>query len=531
MRNFEGLRFVQTVLVITTLLLGLFGLLDFFANDSAGFIQVLRIRYGRFAELLVTALPMLAMGVIYAKSWRHSLFCAFIWLCGWAVVLLSLSRGAFIAGVIAHAIFFAAVILFARSVRKKALTFVAFAIVSTIAIQTIFSMLTAVPTTADLVAGKADARSSSATFRAFTWRATGEMIKTHPLLGVGAGNFGPAFNDARGRLALSSTPSEGPEIAEDFMAERAHNEPIQIVAELGIVGGLFLFGAISVFILGVILMFRRSRRRPSIAFWAALAGMIGFAVSSMVSSFSFRAMQNGIVFFAILAVALNEIAKSQTRDLAVLTKTKKMALLAATTVAVILLSVFSVTRAAAEYFVYKAEREPDYLQVKDQMTRAIVLDPDNPNAYFFYAARASIAGENAFAANVLRQGIARGVGVTIAYSRLAKYEQETGDINSAELTLRKGVEIYPNSVFMRMRLATFLRDLGRTGVADEQQAYAMKIDEAQARGWELLIREGSVKAFYTSRSRSGIAEPSKLQPANAVLDYIDKTAYGTGEQK
>ena len=77
--------------------------------------------------------------------------------------------------------------------------------------------------------------------RADGWTAAAEMIAEHPVLGVGAGNFDRAFYPARvAWLAARGEVGQRGELATHF--EWAHCEPLQVIAELGIAGWLWLAG-------------------------------------------------------------------------------------------------------------------------------------------------------------------------------------------------------------------------------------------------------------------------------------------------
>ncbi len=75
--------------------------------------------------------------------------------------------------------------------------------------------------------------SGSFSIRAAMWRTTGRMILGHPVVGVGAGAWevqSPRFQDTGNVLEI------------DYYA---HNEPLQLLAEYGVVGWLFLLGLVS----------------------------------------------------------------------------------------------------------------------------------------------------------------------------------------------------------------------------------------------------------------------------------------------
>ena len=78
------------------------------------------------------------------------------------------------------------------------------------------------------MATTAEYTSGSFSVRAAMWKATGRMIQAHPLAGVGAGAW---------EVEIPLYQDSGTQLETDFYA---HNEPLQLLAEYGIVGWGFL---------------------------------------------------------------------------------------------------------------------------------------------------------------------------------------------------------------------------------------------------------------------------------------------------
>ena len=179
----------------------------------------------------------------------------------------------------------------------------------TIGFQFLFSISGSVPSTTDYITGNADKTRSTTAMRLFTWKVAGHMAENHLFFGVGADNFGLAFNTSRADLASKQPAAGGQEIAEDYVVERAHNELFQVLDELGIVGASLLIAVIIVFVTFLLKRFRRNHLRLSPMLWATISGMAAFGCSSMVSSFSYRAIQNGIPFMMVFAIAIYQLSK------------------------------------------------------------------------------------------------------------------------------------------------------------------------------------------------------------------------------
>lgn len=520
-----GISTVYTGLFLTACILGLNAVLDIvsIANfaDSQGAI---RIRYGKFAELLATILPFLAAVAFYSTG-RKFILAAAGWLLGWTALMLSLSKGAFIAGVVGHIILFLGCALFSnRQFRSRTVKLAAVWLLFTIVFQAGFSLFSTIPSTTDYITGSADKTRSTSIFRAFSWAVSREMIGAHPLIGVGAGNFGVTFNDSKAAYAARHPEDRTPDIAEDYVVERSHNELLQVFAELGIVGLIFWVAGFALLALAIAGKFVRSRFQLSPVMWSCVGGMLAFGVSSMVSSFSFRAIQNGIAFFIVAAIAFYELGKSrppaETRDSR--RNNHRVLIAACTGAGCILLTVFAGSKALGEYYAYRAERTDDPVQALELYRKSIAVDDDNAQAYYFRAFREASAGSYADAASSMRMAIERGLGVSITYSRLAEFQLRSGDPNGSEATLREGLRIFPNSVFLRVKYANFLRDEKHDPAFESEMAYANSVDSRQAKGWDALLSRGSVAAYYAARADEGIARPAELHPQNAVLAYADK---------
>ncbi len=518
----SGNKVVFATLSIVGGILGLLTILDFLSIQEFWMSQgTIRVRYAKFAEMALTFAPLIAAISIYCRQKVATFATIVVWMLTWLAVMLSLSKGAFLAGIVAHLMLFGGSLLFSnRAFRQKVLVRAAIWLVLTIVVQVGFSIFTSIPSTADYISGKADKTRDTSTFRVFAWQVGMKMAADHWFLGVGSGNFGVAFNDSRAAFAATQPDARTPEYGQDYMFERAHNEALQIFAELGIVGIVLFAGIFFSFIFLAVKVFIRKRFKLSPMFWAAFAGMSGFFVSSMVSSFSFRAVQNGVVFVMVAAVAVYELAKNRPAT-GNLVNSAKIVLIPGLSVAVVL-TLFAAPKAFAEYYLYKAERTEKYESSAALFRTALSLDPDNASAYYYFASRSNFEGDNESAAKMLRTGIDKGIGVTLTYSQLAKFQLLAGDTAAAEQTLAKGVRIFPNSVFMRVRYATFLSDMRKQAEADREMEYARSVDARHASGWEILIRKGSTAAFYAAQQDQNIAPPAELVPENVVLGYLDK---------
>jgi O-antigen ligase len=121
------------------------------------------------------------------------------------------------------------------------------------------------------------------------WRATWQLIKDHPVSGIGFGGYAtaiPQYHNASGRA----------------MPQQAHNDYLELLASGGLIGVAFSAWFVVAF-------FRqaRARLRSTDSFrratcFGALAGLFGVAVHSL-TDFGLHVTVNALVFVALVAIA------------------------------------------------------------------------------------------------------------------------------------------------------------------------------------------------------------------------------------
>ncbi len=125
------------------------------------------------------------------------------------------------------------------------------------------------------------ARSSGQT-RSEDWWIALEMFRDHPVVGVGLGNYKLEFVPYK--VAFLSTPRGASYTAPIARAAQAHSEYIQVLAELGIVGGIATLWLIVFLFAGVWIRLRANRREwEQFDVLLLVAGIIVFCVHAIVS--------------------------------------------------------------------------------------------------------------------------------------------------------------------------------------------------------------------------------------------------------
>jgi tetratricopeptide (TPR) repeat protein len=121
------------------------------------------------------------------------------------------------------------------------------------------------------------------------WQANLRLMRTHPWMGVGAGAW---------EVEIPRFQAEGQEIEEDYYA---HNEPLQLIAEYGLVGWIFLL-ALAAYLLRAAWQTWRLHDSPEAPWRAtALASLLGLMIVSL-AGFPWRLAGTGAMFAIGLAV-------------------------------------------------------------------------------------------------------------------------------------------------------------------------------------------------------------------------------------
>jgi O-antigen ligase len=348
------------------------------------------------------------------------------------------------------------------------------------------------------------------------WGAALEMLREHPLRGVGANNYEVAFPGARAEFSAEHPDSPLIGLNEAELAQQAHNEYLQIAAELGAVGVL-LFAAFAAALLRV--TGRALSGAPSPLAVGAGASLLVFAISSGASSVSFRYTGSGLLFFFVAAIVSRPRASAARSSRpapaappAYLRAAAGAALaLAALTLGVMCAQAVSITLHGA------AQVSADAGRAGRLYRGSLDLNPFDAAAHYDYGTRLYYAGRAAEAVPHLRYAVERGINTSVCYAHLAAAEAEAGDLKAAERTLAFASGVYPRSVFLRVRHSAALAELGQSEGAQSEFAAALMIDEGAALGWEQVINHGIDAAALAARRDRRQAAPGGLHPEECVL--------------
>ena len=353
---------------------------------------------------------------------------------------------------------------------------------------------------------------SSAHARLLLWAIGFEMLKAYPLTGVGGGNYQVSYDDARAAFASNHPDSSLVGLNDHLLPMLAHNEYVQMLAELGVVG-FTLFAGFIVTILWEAFRGLRSGRNRMMVLTSASA-IVAFILSSGASASSFRSISSGLLLFFAAAIVLRSKRSQVTHTL----PDAKIFLRVATATTAVALACFSI-QATGTTLLALAERSNPAAAERYYKTSLRVY-PSSAAANFSYGMWLYSKDRFAESVPLLEKALAGGLNSSICYEYLAAAKDASGDNQAAERTLETAVKVYPQSVFLLTRHAVALQRLGRQAEARTEMDRALAIDAPACRGWEQLIVNDIDAANKAATRDSDIALPRELLPKAAVFAVL-----------
>jgi O-antigen ligase len=358
---------------------------------------------------------------------------------------------------------------------------------------------------------------SSAAGRFILWDSALEMLIQHPVLGVGGGAYKAKYAEYRAmanqhsRLLSTSMVQSFRSDQSDGAASyfRAHNEFLQVLGELGLVGGLILFGVI--FALGKKIFIARNFVVSTIV----MSGTTAFLISSSFSSFSFRWIPCGIAFFLLVSLTSSQETK--------LICTGIYARKWAPYVLMGCLS-FCCIRSGQIFVSQYFESQADVgasADNKSDYQRAIAINPYNFTARFKLGWMWYLSMKPEKAVPLLETAMDQGVNDVTSFQILALAQAQIGEKEKAQATLQKGLTMAPSSVFLRVISAELLKRNGEFDRSRQLIAEARKINPAYTDATEILWTAEKINAnkYILVANKMGNVWAVMTANRGADLDY------------
>ena len=339
---------------------------------------------------------------------------------------------------------------------------------------------------------------SSAAGRFIFWDVALEMLIRHPLLGVGGGAYKAEYSTYRSIINQHSRLPIGMHSA-TFTSDqsdgagsvfRAHNEFFQVFGELGLVGGLILFA----------ILFRLAQHsftlRNKVVSIVGISGGIAFLISSNFTSFSFRWIPCGLAFFLLAASTSATTNKIATR------KRNNVKLINYFMVACMVLCCF---RAGQVLLSQHFESKGDFdgtagdRHSDTNYQSALFIDPYNFTASYKLGTLYYRTKDNDRAVLHLESAINQGINDVSVFQTLALAQSHQLDTSKAERTLKRGLELIPSSILLRVVYSDLLRSRGATTSAETVLSEAIRINPEYTNAVDAMWRSENVNASAFSR--------------------------------
>lgn len=515
----NGFKIIMLLLAVVFSIITLPAVIEYSSFLVLGGATTLGIRFAKYGEQVNALLPLFIVVTLRFNGKRFIVGLIFITIM-WLFIISTLSRinlALCLVGIVG-VVFSVLIFKRFRRYRQKSAILVLIIVSATVIIHSLsfFSEKPAVP----IVARVNDEAgiSSSNNFRKLMTSISLEIIKTHPSIGIGADNYGFRFNNFREIYAAKNPTDDNLVNAENEIAERSHNEYLQITAELGAIGALIFFWLLCGIGIMIVSAFKKLDRLPFLSL-AALLGIILFLISSAVSSYSFRLVQNGFIFFFVLAIAAKFLPKStatKKTDKILVTANCLKAVYMTGIIACLILAFYCISRAASVYYALKVGELTSLEKALPLYEKSFWLDELNADAHFDLAVNLLNAKRYNESAAEFRKSIDIGRAPSSSYSYLSTAQFLAGDTVSAEQTFAEALRLYPFSPFVRTRYAFFLQINGKNLEAEQQLEIARQMNKKQANTWWSLINSGVQTTTNTAFQNDNFAPVMDLIPNDSL---------------
>ncbi|WP_158502212.1 O-antigen ligase family protein [Vitiosangium sp. GDMCC 1.1324] len=267
-----------------------------------------------------------------------------------------------------------------------------------------------------------------------TWRNTLEMVKAHPVLGVGPGGFAPTYAAFHRTVTKDRAFSAGQQI------EEPHNEPLRLAVEGG-VPGLALGG-----LLAAALLFKRPRH-ASVRTIALLAALGCLGLSSLVS-LTFVAIPT-LVLTTCTAGLLGRRGAKGAVHIPSLVGRGAFLTLAATLVWVDLPQ----WRASRAWRQAEEAARQGSLRSAYERLQAAAADTRDATAYARTAQLAQQAGDSRRCTGAAREGLRHAPRSTRLLSLLGECETHQGNTDAARKAYARNLQLLPDDPWALLGLA------------------------------------------------------------------------------
>jgi O-antigen ligase len=436
---YEKVSFVLALLISPILLLTLVEIAGQMLAGDYSHLATYQFRYtfgnrNQFSELLTLLVPIISVGLFYAKAAAKRLFLGAILFLLYLAVTLLLNRASILVLFIIYPFFLLLFLLQNANLKTRKIAFLGMAVSVLIGLFIVGSPLrNKIPILRNLL----ETRFGSGNERLQIWKNSVDLWKETPLLGKGSGDW---------KIEILNTPLGFTKAEESTVFyQRAHNDFIQIAIENGLVGCLLF---LAFFVVGLFQLYK-SRIESKVKILLT-AGIFGYIVLSNFS-FPIEKIELLVLLFLFFVPLLTKNEAKQ-----------KGATMGRIALAIPLLAIFFLSiswiKNERNYFEYKADN--DQLAFSEIDKDFYTIDPTTAPIYWhegnsFYNQQeyeqALIAYEKAVRYNPNHAHV---------LNNLGSCHYALGEMGDAEKYYKHALAINPNFIESLMNYTSYLFNTG-----------------------------------------------------------------------
>jgi len=357
------------------------------------------------------------------------------------------------------------------------------------------------------------------------WYVGWEMLKEHPFVGIGLGNYKVKFLDYRAEfLNTESGKQFGDPIPR---AAQAHNEYVQFAAELGIFGIVTIFLSLAFLLKNVFTRMSHSRdKKFQLLGIGLIAGITGFLVHSMVS-FPAHLPASSYAFVVFIAL-INSGAFGKQDYQFNPSRLSRYLVFSVLAVLAISVSVFAYRDWQANILMGKGKNQVQYGNyriAKDQLQKSIKLDFIPRHTYYYLGVTERELGNDKKALEYFKKSRGQFEPYNLWLQLGTLYLRE-GKVDKAEANLKKFIATGPENS-LKAQAQYFLATIdARNGELNEAQKKLSGVVSIVPDYDRAIILQGDIARSQEKWSKARRKWSKALDTINEKLEKIEHRLAG-----
>lgn len=388
-----------------------------------------------------------------------------------------------------------------------------------------------------------DEKDPSINTRILMWKITGLMIKDKPFLGGGVGSFKINYLDYQARFLR-----EHPKYNKYWInAKEAHNEYLQIGAEIGLFGlGIILIIILKLYNLFIIFLKKEIDNKRKLTCWGLLLGITSFLIHSLFT-FPLHVPALGSAFFIILGLSVVYIKNfdlTEERDKEIKEnylmngekkRSKNFRLYLLYTILILLIMLLLIDTIVvrpylAEVYAYQGGKYYDDGNYKESLLKykyANKLNPFNGRVLFNLGVNYYILGIYEEAEKIFKESI-KYYNDRNVYGNLGLCYMKMGDYQRAEKEFKYAIYLNPRFSKAYSDLGLLYFEKANYDGAIEQWKKILEIDPDFSENYIVLVNLGVVyeKKEMPDKALEYFVQALQLVPEGSpIIEEIEKEIY------